>query len=646
MVQSTGEVDLALDLEKTSRRGSFSFLGTTADAYFALRKRGLRGSGAHEFVSSPDRNRIAWQNIERVGLAAETLDRQLHARAPGLPDGFRPFRAIERDTKQLADSVAFTLKELLEFCNVERPEELHYWVRGKEGSSTGDSTMGKFHALRSTAATMASLILDMGQFWDRRGVVTVLHEGAVAEGTPERHRGWPARIRELMGPNRTEGARALMRESIRTLIRPGGPRILVIGKSDNVPSFLSYAIGEHTAQVDWWTRIRHDPVSIPSLFPVDLDGSKHNVGCRWIAESRLPIEPEILWECSEDELPVRDIVHGRLLDFWQSRLTDLLELYARAVDYFERRKPVAVICGAAHADYMQVVLQAAKACSVPSVSFQHGGTYGYIEHESLRYSDLRADIFAGYGPEGGRELQRFGSARGLAVRGIGVGWSQGPEIGQVRPALAKGPPGPGGPHEGPGAAPRQVIYAPTGLMGDYRYGPDHDIPDAEYCLEQTRIIRALTWVPDAEVLVKLHPKDVAANPIRRWVRQGNARLRVTSAGRLDGVLSTADLVVIDYPSAPLIEAMAAGKRVVYLDLGMVRWTRMGEDLARDAVYWVAKGGPAWEESLTRCVEHALLQPPPDPRSNAFLDAYASFDFRPDLLWAAIAEVRRGFGNVE
>ena len=183
------------------------------------------------------------------------------------------------------------------------------------------------------------------------------------------------------------------------------------------------------------------------------------------------------------------------------------------------------------------------------------------------------------------------------------------------------------------------MYVPTGLGGELRYGPDRGYHDTEYCLEQVNVIEALRRVPDAVVMVKLHPKDRITNPIERWVRRlDDDRVQVLVGNRLPEVLERSDLVVLDCPTTTLLEVMAMASRLVYLHLGLLKWTPNGESLMRKSASWVDVT-PGWETRLGEAVVQALDEPAMEPRANPFLEAYASLDFRPELVWDKLQDIR-------
>jgi hypothetical protein len=624
VVQKAEEVDRALEL-KSARSGTLSYLAVSAAAYFAFRERSVPCLGTHEFASRESTNEVASEGFGELRSLVLQLDDEIHERLPDMPKGFKPFEAFEHEYNKFVASASFAQMELREFVRQESPSELLYWDNSQELD-------------RRSKQTLTSRLLDQQDWWAAIGVETRRIPGHPSALVPAGSRSWRSRLREFLNPNRTDGVNFLGWSLSRALFRGDRPRILVVGRSDNLISFTKYAIAKHSAQVDWWDHEPYAPVHMPTLGSIKLNGASYGatgeLGLLDVLEDaivRSKTHPS--WGRDLDLQPVGNIVHKRLLDFGK-RVPRLLTTYGKSMDYFRSRRPSAIICGTADADLVQVVRQAAQASGIPMASFQHGGAYGYMHSEWMKLSDLRADLYVGYGSSGAVYLEGFAQSRGLPAKTVGIGWSHGTTAAQasLKPATFR---------EGER---RVIMYAPTGLGGEIRYGPDHGYHDTEYCLEQVRVIEALRRVPDAVVLIKLHPKDKAANPIERWVRQlDDDRVRVLVGGRLPKALGQSDLVVLDCPTTTLIEVMANASRLVYLDLGIMKWTPEGESLMRKSAPWVDVT-PGWESRLGKAVLEALEKTAIKPHDNRFLDAYASLDFRPELVWDELQDIQKSWAH--
>ena len=644
IVQTAEQVERSLLLDEGSRPGAYSFLATAPDAYFALQRCNLPARSTHEFASREDLDRIAWQNYDRVQEATKNLNEWLRSQIPELPENFKPFDALKYQMKHLTDSIAFTLKELGEFFRTESPAELRYWSN-KRGMDGGDklraAELGKMadFSLLPPDETVASLVLGTPFWLERFGVWPKRLFIPFSANTESRQLDRCRRIfKRLLNPNRVSALRSGI---VRASVGARGQRLLIVGIADNVLSFIRYTQARHRTHVDWWTYYACNPIHLSTLTQVPLYGSTDGIlkVIAQAAEQSHAFEPRILWECGGDEQLVRDILWERLVQFWRRRVPHLLLLYIRAIRYFEKYRPLAVICGTTSSDEIQIIRQAAEVCAVPFVSFQHGGGCGYIQTEWIKLSDLQAGLYAGYGLEGCRSLKKFAATQGLATGMVSIGWVRGSQLAiQTGDSSSKGrtkinlqimP-----------QAIHKLVYVPTGLVGDYRYGPYHDVHDTEYCLQQVEVIRALSRLPDTCVLVNIHYKDRNKNPLEQWVQQqNNRRIGVPRPGRLFTLLPAVDVVVLDSPMTTLIEAMAAGKWVVYLNTGIYRWTTEGEDLMRKTVVWVDKSH-GWEECLRNAIIDSFKKPALDPTRNAFLAAYGSLEFRPDRLWDTLLSLRK------
>ena len=84
-------------------------------------------------------------------------------------------------------------------------------------------------------------------------------------------------------------------------------------------------------------------------------------------------------------------------------------------------------------------------------------------------------------------------------------------------------------------------------------------------------------------------------------------------------------------------------RLVYLHLGILKWTPEGEALMRKSAPWVDVI-PGWETHLGEAVVKGLEEPVISPQANGFLEAYANLDFRPELVWHKLEEIRSAWAR--
>jgi hypothetical protein len=643
VVQNAAEVDLALTLDG-AQSGSLSYLATSAAAYFALKEHGLACRGTHEFASRESTDQVAFDNFEKLRSLTLGLDEALHEGVPDMAEGFRPFEAFEYDFKKIIDAASFALMELLGFARAESPEEVLYWDDswGQNTNSSGEPGSIRV-AVGPGNQTLTSELLGEQGWWAGHGIVTRRVPGQSQAPASAAVKGWRPKLRELLNPNRIEGLRVIgWGASPSLLFRNDRPRLLVVGKSDNSVSFVKHSISTYKAQVDWWTNDLHSPVQMPSLVGIRLNGASDRAAgvLAKLGDVFNRLQEDVSWSHDLDWIPIDNIIKRRF-PYLRKRVPRVWTAYINSIEYFRTRKPDAVIAGTADTDVTQAVRQAAAVSGVPMASFQHGGSHGYMHSEWLKLSDLRADLYVGYGVDGCSYLERFARSRGLRTRAVSIGWSRGtPDVRNLTESAGtqKRPT-----QQRPGLQDKdrqKIMYVPTSLGGERRYGPYCGYHDTEYCLRQVEVIEALRQVPDSIVMIKLHPKEKTVNPLVRWVRQLNdANVRILVGGRLPKALAQADLVVLDCPTTTLLEVMAMASRMVYLHLGLLKWTPEGESLMRKTTPWV-DATPGWESRLREAVVQTLGRPALKSNDNRFLDAYASLDFRPELVWNKLQDIQR------
>ena len=169
-----------------------------------------------------------------------------------------------------------------------------------------------------------------------------------------------------------------------------------------------------------------------------------------------------------------------------------------------------------------------------------------------------------------------------------------------------------------------------------RYGPNHSLDDTQYCLNQVMIIETILQIKNVKLTVKIHPKDIGTNPIPKWINQkNNSRLIIQTRGKLSETLDSSDLALLDLPTTSLIEILATGTPLIFLDFGIMKWTPESEMLFKKNNPWIdMKSG--WQDKLIEeTIKSLHPQKTLDPNNNPFLKAYASLDFQPTKFWSEI-----------
>jgi hypothetical protein len=103
---------------------------------------------------------------------------------------------------------------------------------------------------------------------------------------------------------------------------------------------------------------------------------------------------------------------------------------------------------------------------------------------------------------------------------------------------------------------KRIIYFPTTLSGGlYRYGPHRDTPDPLY-LKWLEVLRSCF---KDRFYIKIHPKD--------QFRKNESHDKVI-LGKLSHVVKDGDLLVFDYVSTALYEAIKTKASIIFIDIGL------------------------------------------------------------------------------
>ena len=108
-----------------------------------------------------------------------------------------------------------------------------------------------------------------------------------------------------------------------------------------------------------------------------------------------------------------------------------------------------------------------------------------------------------------------------------------------------------------------VLYICTCLHGQRFYAPNYR--DTEYFGRLCDVAHALNEAPDIAPIIKVHARgDNAMNPIKAWCRREAPLVEVVEDG-IERLWNRADVIAMDLPTTPLLEALAR-------DLPVLVWT--------------------------------------------------------------------------
>ena len=615
IVQSRAHIEAALR-SKPEFREEARWLATTPDGFFCFGSYDIAGRALHHFSTESDLRPIAEQNFALVSSLVSELDSRL--REGGYGADFLPFRALEFQLKCNADSIRFALAEFVAFLAEEDPSELVCYSNARDSSLSATKLHPKpppdlaAHNLYTDAGSAIDVILHHANL-----PITVTIERLDPAEANQSKSSWLSTAKSLFNPNLvTRGRRGGIGSILPFARRPKqGPRILVVGECPNASAFLDYAALTGKASIDRWTHFRFRGCSgklsdaIPRTLPRRFTSAEPLLRRGGLVQSQNSSD-------SPADRIFALIMEWMVLELAGSTIPALADLYVYSAELIGRLQPDFAVATTLGRSDVQVVAQAARQADVPLISFQHGGGYGFMSTPWLSLTDLRADVCASLGDSVGDGIKSCALPPREGDSGfpsfVNVGWSD------FTPAL----PSDGGP---------TVLYAPTGLMGDYRYGPYHDMPDVRYCEMQRALLDTIASIEGVRVLFRFHPKDKVYNPIRE-IAAGISGVEVVSPGDESFVesLQRCSVIVLDAPTTTLLEALGAGRPIVYFDAGIFKWTTEGKHLSKEVCDWVDTSD-GWESRLKQILSRLLSSGSSLNTGSRFEKAYADPDFRPDRL---------------
>lgn len=604
------------------QREPYEFVATTPAPLYALQREGVPVVGLDEFASGDELNAIAVYNLDDSSRACRLLGDAWRSGAQPEAERYDPFVAAWYPLKRAADSASFRLRELLNFHAAVAPARVAF-VDGPYRQAPVSDVVRPHDTgplFFEPSESMTGLLSRSGAWPEPTIVERIPYVPPRVQGRARDR--WKGLAGRLLNRNRVQALRFGRRAGGLFSRRGGTQRMLAVGPDPSVRAFATYAWRECGVGLDWWVHLDQAPVALPTFRGVSLRPRREpSIETGPLIEAIEQLEREGLWLVDGNRAAQR-LMEDRLRYFVAHRLRYLVGLDARIDRYLEARRPIAVLSGEASSDTSQTMSLAAARHGLPFVVFQHGGCYGYCDLPMLYHSDLKAaDLFVSWGADVSSDLSQ-GLGPAPRVRFVDAGWP-GSASRDDTAAMDDGPL-------------RTVLYVPTGLHGNQRYGPYHSPTDIRYFNHQREVVDALRRILGVQVVVKLHYKSHVPDPLRQHVVDaGYDNVTVLEQGPMTDLLPSAHVVVIDYASTTLLEGMAAGKPVVVLDLGVHRFSTEGLRALRKAAQWVEMG-EGWQQHLQAAVAAALAEGRL-PGAGEFLARYADGAYRPEPVWQAIED---------
>ena len=570
IAQSRPQVEATLKLRPELRAGA-NWLATTPDAFEFCRELGMRSQGIHQFSTEIELQSIAEQNFPLISSLVNDLDARLQE-AQYRP-GLQPFRALEFQLKCNVDSIRFAIVEFVGFLDEMNPSELicPTFLR-RQQSERPDLTA---HNLYSPLGTSTEVILRQA---DLPVKVSFLCLGAEASPSKVSVLG---RAKALVNPNFVTQVRRDGIDSVLSASHSGkrGQRILVIGECPNATAFLDHCVKAWEAKTNWWTTpgFRGCSRGLTDVL-ARVVPQRHGSAANLIHDLDTLIPNTVL---KEDSL-VAGILRSVVSHIARTIVPVLADIHQYSEALIQRMEPCFIVATTLGRGDVQVIGQAAKSAGVPLVSFQHGGSYGYVSTPWLSLSDMRADFFAGLGErvgEGIRSLNLHSDSDSFShPEYVNVGWSDAPPdfVVQRRNDRTLCPYWIDG-RLSIWSFSRFARYSILCASTEGARGPSRQLTECRFFFVHI-------------------PRTKLINPVvKKAMKLQNVEISPREETFLDA-LERSSAVVLDAPTTTLIQVLGGGRSIVFFDAGIFEWMDEGKLLAKEVCYWVDTS-VGWEQRL-------------------------------------------------
>lgn len=641
------EYDLERFRSLDGAEGEYSVLATRPAPAYELRRSGTRVATTAEHISHEEFDDIAAGNLEPVYEYCASLDSLLHESFPSLPTSFEFFDSLAMQLRWTVNSLHYRHRELTNFFDAVAPSELHYWPREQlpfNLDNRGQPVQRQRHPFTwAVAESVTTTLLETPALQDASDCSFVSRKGgdeSVFDPVPSsgatgvKARG-KALAKRLLNENRLDGIRKVDYETIDPMrilgASPTEPFVLVTEQNPYVWTFLRDERNDDV-DVDAWLHWEVKPASLTSGRVVDLPATDPSDRLPDLTSAAVDsmLELGLADSTLADRLPdpVRTATLDRLIRFVTKRLPVDLALHERALAYFDARDVDCILCGPNDRHRSQLISQAGAVHGVPTVSFQHGGAYGYLNNSPILYDEVRNDVFCAFGQKGAENVEAFAEDVGRSIKAVSIGVDHVRAGYETNPLGAVDQTGSVQPRERP-----TLLYASSGLVGTRRQGPRFWYDDLDYVEHQFELADVLAHIDDYDVVFKLHYKSRVDNPLPRYIAESGYDIDLVSDRPFTEVLPRADVVLTDRPTTTLLEAMLFGKYVVFLDIGWFEWFDGARETLADCIPIVDRG-TGWDDRLRMELEAARTG---DRMLNyqPFLEAYCDPRYRPGRLWETI-----------
>jgi hypothetical protein len=522
---------------------------TSPFAMYELDKHRIPYKIIEDYYNSKELYELGADNYKKVENLCDIIDEHVQNACPATAKlSIRPALFSFYHLKIIYDAVTIRLFQLSKLIEAEKPNVLY--VYDSKRFPFGISRMAPYLRFDNRESIYARLLACEG--WGTS--VTTLPYVPPPENSDiskalkmrwlQRHH----KLYALAAETQKRGWHGLF-GGLKSYLGAGGKiRVLVFGRGYD----WDYCGEElQSAGIDHFTRIRDDLEYWMSDHPSNINADALNDAWKGLRVDN-KFRKFFVW----DNIDFFPVVEERLQFLVEQLTPACINAYKETAELLRKRKIKAFLSSAFDSCTSHSAARAARNSNVPVVTWQEG-SYGYFNHLIAIYNNLiDSDAFFTYGE--GVVSEYLISAKRFNTRLLPIGSAALDALSQTRQSrkvkkLANT------------MSKKVVLYETTNYYQNSLYlSIPPPFSDNNFWRVQRTILDALAKHHDYTAVVKLHPNPIYGAPSLRAYAETNRfkncrffRDEYTSTD----LLSIADLLVIDFPTTTLLEALTTSKPI-------------------------------------------------------------------------------------
>ena len=332
----------------------------------------------------------------------------------------------------------------------------------------------------------------------------------------------------------------------------------------------------------------------------------------------------------EENLPFRNLFVREGIDIYplmkqriaflvRDNVDQVINTHEAASQFFEKRGISALLTSVKGRAIDYAICVAARHNNTPVFNWQHGAV-GYYQHHTLEFFDLlTTDIYLAYGEGVCQFLDKKAKKYQAAVKPVGS-----ISLDMLRSERKKNSSEQNLPHQlSPmkRAGKKICLYATSNYFQNNCYA-SYEPPPSDNLFYQTQLtlIKELLARPELCLILKLYPSPAYRKP--PWLsyfQKDNSLSVVSNEYTFTDLLDYSDLIVIDWPSTTLLQAIATTKPVFVVMKHLSLFPEARQMLERRAICTDEPLGLL--ESLKKYLTTGIY--PADISDNTFLKTYGT-----------------------